>query len=280
MDFSNSAFRIPRSAPTLSNDTMSHTQMVQACRFGWAAGPNSNGTSTPPAPPSAPPRTPATTSTDDTRSRRLIPCRGRLYHQLTCSHRIRTDLVEDCGANCLEPFGAASNTSFYCQECVEKECAKIWEVREARLNALYPPIDQMTKDQYETWYEERRQLEAQFEQEHKRFAVGLKASSRPSNICSALEASREEMDFASELDSLSLSLMSSNDSTSTQIQPTRHRVSLPNDASEQLHWSLNSLAIDRGSCGVEYSASSRTNGVPAMRSMTEDELWRKPRERN
>jgi hypothetical protein len=199
-----------------------------------------------------------------------MPCRGRLYHQLTCSHRIRTDYVDDCGSNCLEPFGTASKHTFYCQECVNNEATKIKESREAEHNAMYPPIDRMTQEQYERWYEERRQLEAQLVQDCKAYQSEMKMKTRPSNICSALEVSKEEMDFASELEMLSL-LMSSTDSTTHRTQPQhRHRVNLPYDASEQLHWGLNSLAIDRGSCGVEYAVSQPAENI---RAISKEELW-------
>jgi hypothetical protein len=277
MDFTNNVFRAGP-ATSFSDDTMSHATMVQACRFGWAAGPPTGATDDDPSATltQAPLliRAPLTTCSNDNRTKRLTPCRGRLYHQLTCSHRIRTDFVNDCGLNCLEPFGTASESPFYCQECVDNEAAKIREVREAEHNALYPPMDQMTKDQYERWYEEHCELEAQFTRDRKIYQSEIKMKTRPSNICSALEMSKEEMDFAAELDSLSL-MMSSTDSTTDRTQSQhRHRVSLPNDASEQLHWGLNSLAIDRGSCGVEY-----TTGQPVqnMRTMSEEELWQRAR---
>lgn len=272
MNFSHDAFRTTRPAPTLSNDTMSHAHMVQACRFGWSASPNT--TNQPPSASTAaaaPVHHRPTTTLEETRARRLSPCRGRLYHQLACSHRIRTDLVEDCGPNCLEPFGSASSIPFFCRECVDKEAATIWENREAEHNALYPPIEQMTKDQYETWYDEHRRLEARFTQDRRAYEVQVKTNTRPSNICYALELSKEEADFAAEMDALSLSLMS-NDSTTGVINPQpRPRVSLPCDAAEQLHWDLNSLTIDRGSCGVEYTAGQP--GQP-IATRTEEQLWK------
>ena len=135
-------------------------------------------------------------------------------------------------------------------------------------------MDQMTKAQYESWYDERCQLEAHFTRDRKIYQTEMRMKTRPSNVCSALEMSKEEMDFAAELDSLSLMMASTDSKTDHTPNQHRHRVSLPNDASEQLHWGLNSLAIDRGSCGVEY-----TTGQPVqnMRTMSEEELWQRAR---
>jgi hypothetical protein len=277
MDFTNDVFR-QQPTTTYSDDTMGHTQMVQACRFGWAAGPpnGANGATLPAPPAQAPAPMPAPlTTSNDHRAKRLTPCRGRLYHQLTCSHRIRTDYVDDCGSNCLEPFGAAREPAFYCQECVDVEANKIRESREAEHNAAYPLMHQMTKAQYEQWYDERCQLDAQFARDLKMYQAEIKMKTRPSNVCSAVEMSKEDTEFAAELDSLSL-MMSSTDSLTGNPPPQhRHRVSLPNDASEQLHWGLESLAIDRGSCGVEYNTPAQN-----PRSLSEEELWRRARGQN
>lgn len=283
MDFSSDFFRPPRSTSTFSHDTMDHAELVMACRFGWtrSAGPNSSGVQVPVTTQPTSHQAPLTTSSNDSRTKRFVPCRGRLYHQLSCSHRIRTDIVEDCGFNCLDPLTNTSNIPFYCHECFEQEANNIWNQREAQHNATYPPMDQMTKDQYDEWYNEHRKLEAQYSRDRKIYQLELKAKTRPSNFCEAIEASKEEMDFAAELDSLSLALIISNDSVVNQPQTRENRVSLPSDASEQLHWGLSALALERGSCGVEYSASQPSNGVPTMMGRTdEEELWRKPRERN
>jgi hypothetical protein len=250
-----------------------------ACHWGWssASDPNTGARkagSTATAPQSAAPST-----FNNVRSKRFAPCQGRLYHQLLCSHRIRTDLVEDCGGNCVEPYGTSIATAFICNECVQAEAIKVWEQRKAQHNALYPPINLMSKDQYDQYYLEHRQLEAEYARDRKIYERELKATTRPSNICSALEASKDEVDFATELDSLSLSMMASNGNATGQVQlqtHTRNRMSLPNDVSEQLHWDLNTLALDRGFCGIEYSPQPR-DGPPALRQLNEDELWRKPR---
>ncbi|KAF2641916.1 hypothetical protein P280DRAFT_449238 [Massarina eburnea CBS 473.64] len=274
MDFSNNVFQT-RSSPTISSDTMSHAKLVQACRFGWAAGTDDGTSASTPAPAPSLVCPPLTASLEDTRARRLTPCRGRLYHQLTCSHRIRTDLVEDCGPNCLEPHGLISQIPFYCNECVENECANIWNAREANHNALYPSMGQMTREQYNMWYDERRQLEKELAKDRTTYELQLRANTRSTNVSSALEMSKEQADFANELDSLSLSLMTSNEDTGNYEQAQhRHRISLPNDASEQLHWGLNSLALDRGSCGVEYSG---TQSVQPLRTMTKEEIWKQAR---
>ena len=277
MDFTNNAFQ-SRPTTTFSDDTMSHTKLVQACRFDWAAGPQDGASLlASPAQAPAPVRIPLTTS-NDSRVKRLSPCRGRLYHQLICSHRIRTDYVDDCGSNCLEPFGTATESAFYCQECIDNEAAKVREVREADHNAMYPSMDQMTKEQYETWYGERSRLEAQFARDRKIYLSEMKMKTRPSNICSALEMSKEEVDYAAELDSLSVMVSSIDSPTNHTQSPHRQRVSLPNDASEQLHWGLKSLAIDRGSsCGVEYTSGPPTND---MRPMSEEELWNRLQGKN
>lgn len=273
MDFSNNAFRAP---PKVSEDTMSHANLVMACQWGWSSTPDSEHgqTITSSAQHSA-----STTSFNNIRSKRFAPCQGRLYHQLLCSHRIRTDLVEDCGANCIEPYGSSAGPAFVCNECIQREAVDIWEQRKAQHGTSYPPIDQMSKEQYDLFFEERRLLEAEFAREHKLYEMELKANMRPSNICSAQEASKEETQFAAELDSLSLAMMTSGDGTGqSHFAQTRGRSSLPSDASEQLHWTLNSLALDRGACGIEYSPSQSTSGIPSIRQMNEEELWKKPRE--
>jgi hypothetical protein len=281
MDFSANAFNPPTLQSQVSDDTMSHANLVMACRWGWASstaeqdGTNAEttGATSTTLSASAPPF-------KNVRSKRFAPCQGRLYHQLLCSHRIRTDLVEDCGANCVEPFANVSGPAFFCNECVQAEANKIWEERKAQHYASYPPMDQMTKEQYDQFYLEHKQLEAEYVRDRKVYELEIKAKTRPSNICSALEASTEESEFATELDSLSLSLMASNDDTTNhgRLQPqARTRISLPNDASEQLHWDLNTLALDRGSCGVEYSATQTSNGEPVLPRVSDEEIWRKPR---
>lgn len=282
MDFSSTAFKTP--APKVSSDTMSHTNLVMSCRWGWTSTPDA---STPSTPLQTRPLAAATSRpTPDSafnhlRTKRFAPCHGRLYHQLLCSHRIRTDLVEDCGANCVEPYGSAIGVAFICNECVDAEAAKIHTERKAQFNAQFPPMDQMTKEQYEQWYAGQAALEAEFERDFNSYLADLKAKTRPSNICSTIAASAEEAEFATELDSLSLSLQNSNTSIADQPQlpprAARDRVSLPYDASETLHWNLNTLDLDRGSCGIEYLPSPTTNGVPTLRQMEEEELWRTPR---
>jgi hypothetical protein len=255
---------------------MSHANLVMACRWSWTSTPDSNGASAQmPRSASLIPQS-ASSPFNNVRSKRFAPCQGRLYHQLLCSHRIRTDLVEDCGANCVEPFASLTGPAFICYECVEAEATKIWKDRKAQHIASYPPMAQMTKEQYDQYYLEHRQLEAEYARDRRAYELELKAKTRPSNTCSALEASKEENEFATELDSLSLSLMGSNDNIADQspFQPqARARVSLPTDASEQLHWDLNTLALDRGACGVEYSPSNATTA----QGRPQEELWGKPR---
>lgn len=271
MDFSTNAFRTP---PKVSEDTMSHANLVMACQWSWSSTPDSDRMQ---SIDHVAPQT-ARTSFNNIRSKRFAPCQGRLYHQLLCSHRIRTDLVEDCGSNCVEPFGGATGSAFICNECIQKEAIDVWEQRKAQHGASYPPINEMTKEQYDLFFEERRALEAEFAREHKLYELGLKANMRPSNICSAQEASKEETEFAAELDSLSLAMMASGDGAAQPcIAQARNRLSLPSDASEQLHWTLNSLALDRGACGIEYSTQS-PNDLSSLRQMNEEELWKKPRE--
>lgn len=249
-----------------------HDSSIMACRFGWSA--NTGSETSPPQ--SIPVQAPLTSS-NESRSKRFIPCRGRLYHQLTCSHRIRTDVVEDCGSNCLDPISNALESPFYCHECVEKQAAEIWNERQTQHNSLYPPMGHMTTEQYEQWYTEHRELEAQFSKDRKIYELDLKAGARPSNICSAAEATKEEAAIAAELDSMSLAMVSSHDSVVSLPRAHPNRRSLPNDASEQLHWGLNTLAIDRGSCGIEYASPPVTNQPQIM--LDEEELWRKPRSR-
>ncbi|OAL56359.1 hypothetical protein IQ07DRAFT_4991 [Pyrenochaeta sp. DS3sAY3a] len=278
MDFSNSAFRSSAPASKISNDTMSHTNLVMSCRWGWTSTPEPESNAHNPFSP--PPQTQGapTSSSNNIRQKRFAPCQGRFYHQLQCSHRIRTDMVEDCGSNCIEPLGHV-DTAFLCNECIRNEAAKIWELRKTQYNGQYPPLDQMTKEVYDQWYLGYRQIEAEFARDHDVYKQELMAKTRPSNICSTVQLSKEEMDFAAELDSLSLSLMNSNSSTVEQqrLQPSeRRRISLMNDASEQLHWSLTNLSLDRGSCGIEYAVPSPIH-EPSRRHIDEEKLWHEPR---
>jgi hypothetical protein len=278
MDFSSNAFGIPATTPQVSHDTMSHANLVMACRWVWTS--TDDGTSALSPGTASTAQSASTSPFNNVRSKRFAPCQGRLYHQLICSHRIRTDLVEDCGANCVEPFGGVFGVAFICHECVQAEAINIWEERKAQHNASYPPMEQMTKEQYDQFYLERRQLEAEYARDRQIYELDLKAKTRPSNICSPVEASKDEMEIATEIDSLSLSLMTSNQDTTDHARgqyQARGRVSLPSDASEQLHWDLNTLALDRGSCGVEYSATQPSSSEPALQRMSEEELWRKPR---
>ncbi|KAL5114254.1 hypothetical protein ACEQ8H_007863 [Pleosporales sp. CAS-2024a] len=279
MDFSNDMFKTAPFNSKAPNDKPSHANLVMACRWGWTSTPDSGGASAEtPRVLVASASQPASSAFNNTRSKRFAPCQGRLYHQLLCSHRIRTDLVEDCGPNCLEPFGSAASLAFICHECIDAEATKIWEARKANHMASYPPMVLMTKDQYDQYYLEHRRLEAEYARDRRAYALDLEAKTRPSNACSAWEASEEEAEFATELDTLSLSLMASNDSTAHQspfVPQTRTRVSLPTDASERLHWNLGNLALDRGSCGAEYSAQTSSN--VSTPQAPQDELWGKPR---
>jgi len=281
MDLANSAFQNPSPTSRVSRDVMSHTNMVMACRFGWSSALDSSSARA--QTPNASTSTKPTSSFNNVRTKRFAPCQGRLYHQLLCSHRIRTDLVEDCGPNCIEPYGDMIDAAFVCNECIQAETSRIWESQEANHNAQYPSMDQMTKEQYDRWYTEHRQLETTFSRNHRIYMKELHEKMRPSNICSALEASKEEMEFATELDSLSLSTMMSNDESSRSDHCQSHnrsRTSLPNDASEQLHWNLSTLDLDRGACSVEYSASQAKPSISTVQSLDPRLLWIKPRDRS
>lgn len=276
MDFSSNAFTPKKASSTLSTDTMGHAQAVEACRWGWSVDPVVTGTTTPPAP--APPvQARPTLSSPFARPLRTTPCRGRLYHQLSCSHRIRTDLVEDCGSNCLEPHGLVSDVPFLCQECLEHEASTIWAARESEHNALFPPLAEMNAEQYDRWYDEHRKLEAGFTCDRRIYEMEVRATTRPSNVCSVRQYDEEERAFAAELNALSLAMMTSSTGATATAEtqtPTRVRRSLPNDAEEQIHWGLNALAIDRGSCGSEFSVA-----MPPRQGLSEEELWGRPRER-
>ncbi|KAF2259925.1 hypothetical protein CC78DRAFT_585439 [Lojkania enalia] len=274
MDFSSSVFQ-PSTKPALSNDTMDHAKMIMACRFGWSAGPDSGGLQLTSLP--APTLATLAATSHDSKSRRFTPCRGRLYHQLLCSHRIRTDVVEDCGPNCLDPQDTISNLPFYCHACVEQQAHRIRQEREDQHNASYPPLEKMTQEQYAQWYEEHRQLEAQYLKDHRSYELGLRTTTRPSNPWSPAQTRREELEFAAKMESLSLAMMPSHNSTIDKSAIRTIRYSLPSDASEQLHWGLNSLSLDRSTCGIEYSMRHSSNNIPTLRGLSEDELWRRPR---
>lgn len=284
MDFSDNIFRDSTPLARPSNDTMSHANLVMACQWSWTRAHPDPSTSSPSAQTPfgtslGPPQPIAATTSNNVRTKRFAPCQGRLYHQLLCSHRIRTDLVEDCGENCVEPYGNTISTAFICNACLDAEATGIWEARKAEHNKTYPTIDQMSKEQYLQYYEEHRLLERNFARDRKLYETELRAKLRPSNMCSTLETSKEEMDFATELDSLSLSLMTSNTSVNGQNLPQaqgRGRLSLPNDAVEQLHWNLGTLALDPRSCGIESSPPPATGIGPSL-YMNEEELWKHPR---
>jgi hypothetical protein len=278
MDFSTNIFHPPSMEPTISTDTIDHAKMVMACRFGWTASPclhDEAGSGTLLTQPTTL-QTSFSNTSNGPKSNRFTPCRGRLYHQLTCSHRIRTDIVDECGPNCLDPLIATSNTPFFCHECIETEACRIWNEREAQLNSTFPDLALMTKEQYEHWYAEYHQLESQHTKDRTTYELDLVGKTRPSNVCSAIEMSKEEMEFAAELDSLSLSMISTNHNTGVPPQARSNRISLPGDMSEQLHWGLNSLDLGRGSCGIEYANIQPTNGsLNTGQQMHRDELWGK-----
>lgn len=251
MDFTNPAFQAPKRSSSLSNDTIDHGNLVMSCRFGWSASSEGTQSNTPSPYVAATLPNPPISSTN----KRFLNCHGRLYHQLICGHRIRTDIVDPCGSNCVEPFEGKEDTPFYCQECFDSEASRIWAQREAQHNALYPPRSEMTKEQFSVWADEHRQLEWNFRDERDKYVLQMKATLRPSNVCSVNEMSDADREFASQLDSLVLSMCTSNSSIDSQPASLDHRRSLPTDASEQLHWHLNSLALEeRGSCGVEYAS--------------------------
>ena len=277
MDISNNAFQSAAPALTLSSDTMDHAKLVMACRFGWNPQPLDSVTPQQPSQATSMPSSKSNIRSNNTRNLRFVSCRGRLYHQLSCSHRIRTDMVEDCGENCLEPLTATPGTAFYCDICVSEQGQKIWVEREAQHNAQYPPVHQMTKDQYDQWYIEHRRLEAEFERDRDIYEMELRASTRSSNTCLQLELTQDEMDFTSELDSLSIA-MSSGEASTSHNQSRNNRISLPTDSSEQLHWSLNTLSLDRGSCAVEYTGNNQTQVQSPGTAMNKDELWARPRD--
>lgn len=137
----------------------------------------------------------------------------------------------------------------------------------------------MTQEQYDIWYDERRKLEAAFTRDRKIYELELKASTRPTNVCSALQYSEEERTFAAELDSLSFAMSSNTSITTDAHSPVRPRRSLPNDASEQIHWGLNALTIDRGSCGPEFAATQSSTTASPMQTLSEEDAWGRPRER-
>lgn len=261
MDFSNPAFQAPKRTSSLSKDTIDHGNLVMSCRFGWTANGEGTQTNAPASSALASRPNPPASSTN----KRFLNCHGRLYHQLTCGHRIRTDLVDPCGSNCVEPFEGKEHTPFYCQECLDLEISRIWADREAQHNALYPPRSEMTKEQFTIWADEHQQLEWNFREECDNYVLQMKATLRPSNVCSLTEMSDADREFASQLDSLALSMCTSNSSISSLPPVQDHRRSLPTDASEQLHWHLKALALEeRGSCGVEYTANPGGGEYPAV----------------
>ncbi len=139
MDFSNNAFQTGPSVPKLSEDTMSHANLVAACQWTWTRSPDPNNETQTTAPGIQALQLTPSSALNNVRTRRFASCQGRLYHQLLCSHRIRTDIVEDCGANCVEPFDVVG-AAFICNECVQIEATEVWEVRKTQHNESYPPI--------------------------------------------------------------------------------------------------------------------------------------------
>ncbi|KAF2744062.1 hypothetical protein M011DRAFT_521194 [Sporormia fimetaria CBS 119925] len=262
--------------PKVSRDTIDHAPSVMACRFGWSLGADSAVTYDLDTP---------LLSLEDVRPRghistpsasnRFVNCRGRLYHQLNCSHRIRTDIVEDCGSNCLEPYDGRVDAPFCCHECMEMQAKAIWDERQARHNALYPPRDQMTNEQHERWVDEHRQLRATFINDRNTYEAQVRANTRPSNVCSVLEVEPEEMIVAMDLDNLSLVRDMPGSSGGAETTSPADRRSLPTDASEQLHWHLSSLALGGGQCGVEYSQQQPSHMSSTAVAAGAEDLWKR-----
>ncbi|KAF2197541.1 hypothetical protein GQ43DRAFT_444168 [Delitschia confertaspora ATCC 74209] len=250
---------------------MDHANALLSVRFGWTAGPanstenqpNSNGNE---ALPSTPPLFPA--SSDFLKNKRFAACQNTLYHQLECGHRIRTDLVEDCGANCIE---ATNHTPFFCETCLETEYRRIWIQIQSQHNAQYPPLETMVKGQYDQWYAEFRQLELQYETDRASHVISMKRQTRPSNRCMDAEPSMEELAIAQEIEALSLAmgLQSAHEPETTTSHLVNH-TSLPSDSAEQLHWALGQLDLGRGSCGAEIP---QTNGTQASPVIDENTQW-------
>jgi hypothetical protein len=223
---------------------MEHSPLVSACRFSWGHS-DSAGTHnhTPEHSPVARARS---VKVFDSHSPRFSACRGRLYHMLECGHRVQTDLVEDCGRNCLDPQTPVSEVPFYCHTCLEKEAAKMWSSCESELQSAYPPLERMTKDVFDSYYDNRRRVEGQFARERHGYERDIASRSRPTIACDPLGASKGEEHIAAVMEQLSLSMVASKNTICPPPIAHNKRVNLPTDASERLHFDLNALNLDCG----------------------------------
>ncbi|OCK76419.1 hypothetical protein K432DRAFT_385455 [Lepidopterella palustris CBS 459.81] len=203
--------------------------------------------------------------------RRFKVCHGTLYHQLVCGHRIRTDLVEDCGLNCLD---GGHRTQFYCQACIDIYLQKIWHNVEEAHNATYPPLDRMSPKLYGQWYSEHRQLEAKHSVDRDAYQARMKRESRPSVEFIGIDWSEDDSEMASEIDSLGISSEPFSEKRLCQSS-NRHqtRSQLPGDDSERLHWALGQLDFARGSCGPQFSTAQQpqAESLPVVHPVWEDE---------
>jgi hypothetical protein len=154
---------------------------------------------------------------------------------------VRTNLVEDCKSNCLEPF---AGPAFYCQDCINVEAEDVWKESQANHNAAYPPINQMSPEQYNQWYDEHRSLQAAHSTKLATYTANLRAQCIETERCGGPDLTPEDLELAASLNTLGLSAQSSSQELSA-ISAQQQRT-LPGDTTEQLHWAFGQL-----SCGPQ-----------------------------
>lgn len=250
--------------PNISTDTIGHSDKVMDCRFGFGPRPES-GEQAMGNQPFTNPKFNLPNFVAPPNKKRFQNCAGRLYHQLICSHRIRTDIVEECGTNCVEPFQGRIGLPFYCQECLDQQYQASREELEIGVRSMYREYEDISWEEYEVWFNAKAASLEQFEQSWQAYLRGVRSETRPSHIASAQETEPEETDLAASFGSITLD-------RELPVVDSRHsmslkgkRVSLPTDPPEQLHFNLELLSIyeanEADQKGTGYDPRSSTTLV-------------------
>lgn len=195
------------------------------------------------------------------RQRRFKGCNLTLYHRLECGHRIRTNLVEDCKPNCLEPL---AGQPFFCLDCINIESDKVWKETQAQHDTAYPPISQMTAEQYNQWYDEHRQLQAIHSTNLATYTAKLRAECIETERCGGPDLTPEDLELAAGFGTLGLSAQSSSHELSA-LSAQQQRA-LPGDTAEQLHWAFGQL-----SCGQQTAESHPLQALKWVQTMQDED---------
>ncbi|KAF2274690.1 uncharacterized protein EI97DRAFT_343814, partial [Westerdykella ornata] len=227
----------------VSTDTIGHSDDVMDCRFGFGPLPET-GEHTTGNQPFINPKFNLPSFVATPNKKRFHNCAGRLYHQLSCSHRIRTDIVEECGTNCVEPFQGRMGLPFCCQECLDQQYKASREQLETGVRSMYSGYEEISWEEYEAWFNAKEASLEDFERSWQAYVRGVRSETRPSHVASARESEPEDLDLAGSLGCISLERETP---TVAYCPPSMslngQRVSLATDPPEQLRFNLELLSL-------------------------------------